>query len=89
MPMIDRRATFPVAVLFLAASYALRALIGVVEGGPNAGQVPEVEVEQKPVDPVLVPAHCALNAIHQRERTGHVRHPQAAPLSGPAEALAQ
>jgi hypothetical protein len=71
---IDRRAILPTAVLFLAAGYALRVLVGVVEGGPNAGPMPEVDVEQRPVDPVLVPVRDIEDPAAQREPAGPPRH---------------
>jgi len=43
------------AVSCLAAGYALRALVGIVQSEPDADPEPETDVEQEPVDPVLVP----------------------------------
>jgi hypothetical protein len=67
--MIDRRAVLLTAVLFLATGYALRVLSGVVAGGPNAGPTPEIEFEQRPPDPVLVPVRDALDPATQRGPT--------------------
>ena len=72
MPVFNRRAALP--VLFLAAGYALRALVGVVPAEPDAGLAPGIDVEQQSVDPVLVPARHATDPAAWREHQELVRH---------------
>ena len=75
MPAFSRPAFLPTAVLFLAAGYALRALVGVVPGEPAAGLDPDADVEQQAVDPVLVPVRDVADPASEHGPHGLVWHP--------------
>ena len=73
MPAFERRAILRTAVLFLAAGYALRAVVGVVPGEPDASLDPGADAEEQVVDPVLVPVRNVADPAPAREPPALVR----------------
>jgi hypothetical protein len=67
MPVLYRRAILPTTVLFLAAGYAMRALVGVVQGEPDVRPDPWADVEQAPAGPVLVPVRDVAGPASKRD----------------------
>jgi hypothetical protein len=72
--MVDRRACVLTAVSFLAAGYALRAIVEVAQGAPDAAQDPGSEPEPEDVDDGLVPVGDVAGRIAERENPVVVRH---------------
>jgi hypothetical protein len=75
--MLHRRAVLLAAVPILAAGHALRALVAVIQGEPDAGPEPDADLDQAE-DPVLVPVRDI--ADPPPANTGKAKH---APASRP------